>query len=726
MSGCPEHLELEAAAESDPPLQRLAEHLQTCEPCRRRFDDIRQNNRLLDEVRTRLPSVSVPPPALDAALVPGFELIEEISRGGQGVVFRARQTATKRPAAVKMLLGGSVATDRQRARFHREIEIAARLRHPGIVSVFASGVVGDGREFVAMEYVEGLPLDVYLRRRWPLETTEGRKRTEAILDLIAQIASAAGHAHAAGVIHRDLKPSNILVGEDGAPRILDFGLARADDSTRDVSLTQEFVGTLAFAAPEQLSGRPGAATSRTDVYALGVLLYASLTERHPYPADGPFADVARHVLNTDPCPPSEIAPKTPRDVDTIVLKALAKEPDRRYHSASELAADIRDFLAGRPIAARRDSTMYILTRLARKHRIPAAAAVLILITVVGALIGLAILARDLERQRLAALDALRDSAVHRARLLGAAGETASAERLLWGEALRSGLDPADPDAPFAPSAEVRRAAWALAEFYSRVPRVARVRMPNLVVAADIEPGAESFCAVMADGATGRWTLKGEPLESTTPWRPFQAAYPTSATRDGSRVVFADDQGLHHFAPRERRTIFGPLPAYTSRARASISEDGQRLAVAEDNGDLSFLDPHTGERLALLHRSALALGAPCFTPSGLFAAGVHGESGPELRLWRAPDPKPVRILPLPQELLAPTHDPMRRATTTPDGGVIAAVVGGSVAIWSGDADQPAAIISAVPSQPLYVQLTPDGSSLSVSDLRGTITEWALPE
>lgn len=722
---CPSILELEAAAAGDITPEPVLQHVQVCEPCRRKLDDMAANNRFLQQIRPQLAARTTETPTLGPSVVHGFELLEEISRGGQGVVYRALQSTTKRPAAVKMLLAGALASDRQRARFHREIEIAARLRHPGIVSVFESGVTIDGRQFVAMEYVEGVPLDIFLRRHWPLETSNGRARTAAILRLMASVASAAGHAHAAGVIHRDLKPSNILVDAAGAPRILDFGLARADDSSRDVSVTQEFVGTLGYAAPEQLSGQPGAATSRTDVYALGVLLYTSLTERHPYPCDGPFVDVARHILSTEPAPPSTLVPRLPHDIDTIVLKALAKDPARRYQSAGALAADIDDHLAGRPISARRDSTMYVLSKLAKKHRVPAAAAAAILVTIIGALVGLAVLARDLERERSAAIGALRESAVHRARLLGAAGETASAERLLWEEAFRSGLDPRDPLSAYSESAEVRRAAWALAEFYSRIPRVARVQMSSDAYAW-IDPGAESFSAIASDGATARWSFQGELLSGAPPWRSSEQPYALSATAHGEQLVFWDSQGLHHVAPFERRAVFGPLPDFHARTRAAISRDGLWIAAAEDSGRLTLLDARSGDRLAILHQGVLPLGGPSFTASGMLAAGVQGEERPEIRLWRAPDPEPVRVIPIPDTLIRPTHDPFRHAATTPDGRLLAAVVAGVVAVWNEESNEPFAIISGAAAQPLYVQFSPDASTLRIADLQGSVTEWSLPD
>jgi serine/threonine protein kinase/Tfp pilus assembly protein PilF len=382
-------------------------HAMGCEACAEALEEIRENLRFLGHAAGMLADAIDSPGALAArhtthtppTSVRGFDLLEEINRGGQGVVYRAVQTATKRPAAVKMLLGGAFATERQRQRFEREIEIAARLRHPNIVSVFESGTASDGCPFVAMEFVEGVPLDRFVRDRHADSRRSDRARIDEAVRLVGMIASGVGHAHTSGVIHRDLKPSNILVESSGNPRVLDFGLARPLDASRNVSTTHEFVGTPAFASPEQLGGDPALVDARADVYALGLILYNTLTGRHPYPCDGTIAELARHAITTEPTPPSRHVSRLPMDVETITLKCLSKDRTRRYANASALASDIEDYLHGRPISARRDSTMYVLQRLAMKHRIPAIACVLVAITIVASTVTLAVLAKDLADKR---------------------------------------------------------------------------------------------------------------------------------------------------------------------------------------------------------------------------------------------------------------------------------------------------------------------------------------
>ncbi len=426
MAGCPSVRQLEAHAAGKAADSSIEGHVAGCAACRDLIAEIHDNNRFLLGVAGNLAKAWDAPPRVavtaDAAPtaghgrprdgsmpnIEGYTLTGELSQGGQGVVYRAVQVETKRPAAIKMLITGSFASERQRQRFDREIEIAARFRHPNLVSIFESGQATDGRRYVAMELVEGLPLDraieMHGEEAGPAAGGSAARtgapvprRVDAIMRLFSLICAGVGHAHAYGVIHRDLKPSNILVDGTGNPRILDFGLARPADASYDVTATRDFVGTPAFCSPEQLSRDPGALNARTDVYALGLLLYRSLTGKHPYPCDGPLHEVARHAIETDPTPPTRYVPRMDMDVQTIVLKCLAKDPARRYATASALAADINDYLAGRPISARRDSLLYVLGKLAVRHRIPVIAGLLVLVTVVGAAVGFSLFARELRR-----------------------------------------------------------------------------------------------------------------------------------------------------------------------------------------------------------------------------------------------------------------------------------------------------------------------------------------
>lgn len=320
-----------------------------------------------------------------ADLFPGFEIVAEISRGGQGIVYQAVQLATKRKVAIKVLLHGHYADSDSRRRFQREIELLAQLRHPHIVSIFHADLTRDGRQFYVMDYVRGLRLDEYLR--------DQDASIDRIVRLALTVCEAVSYAHAQGIVHRDLKPQNILVDRDGQPHILDFGLARtlSENVDQQVSLTRAVIGTLRYLAPEQAAGDPAAIDARTDIYALGIILFTILTGCMPYDTDGSWAEAIHNISHTRPPRPSSIRQGTNPDLDTIILKCLAKERERRYPSAAALADDLRACLAGSPISAKQDSVIYLLRRHARqgiaRHLITAHLAVIAAATVLAIGIG---------------------------------------------------------------------------------------------------------------------------------------------------------------------------------------------------------------------------------------------------------------------------------------------------------------------------------------------------
>lgn len=303
--------------------------------------------------------------------IEGYEVQRELGRGGMGVVFKALQHSTKRVVALKVLIEGEFASDASQRRFEREVELAAQLRHPNIIPIYDSGRSG-GRMYYAMEYVHGRPLTEYLRAHNP--------PVEERLRLFIRICGAVAHAHLRGVVHRDLKPANILVDADGEPHVLDFGLAKIG-GMRDMamSITAQVIGTPAYMAPEQVAGDPTAIDPRTDVYSLGIVLYEMLLGSMPYPTTGALGDTLNHITGTEPVAPRKKNRSVSRDLETIVLKALAKRKDERYQTAHALSADVSHYLAGEPIEARRASALYLIGKALWPHRHFAAAVALILI-----------------------------------------------------------------------------------------------------------------------------------------------------------------------------------------------------------------------------------------------------------------------------------------------------------------------------------------------------------
>ncbi|MCP4246449.1 MAG: serine/threonine protein kinase [bacterium] len=312
---------------------------------------------------------------------PGYEIIGEIHRGGQGVVYRAVQKSTQRTVAIKVMHEGPFAGSADRVRFEREIQILGRFNHPSIVTIHDSGQAA-GSAFFVMDYIEGAPLDAYM--------TQGKKSVTETLQLFTKICDAVSAAHLRGVIHRDLKPGNIRVDAEGVPHVLDFGLAKvapydviAGEKPEAITMTGQFVGSLPWASPEQAAGSQDQIDIRTDVYSLGVILYRMLTGAFPYMVSGMMRDVVDNILTAAPTRPRGLRPEIDDEVETIVLKCLAKETERRYQSAGELARDIRRYLAGEPIEALRDSVGYLVRKHLRKYRLPVTIAILFVALVTG-------------------------------------------------------------------------------------------------------------------------------------------------------------------------------------------------------------------------------------------------------------------------------------------------------------------------------------------------------
>jgi tetratricopeptide (TPR) repeat protein/tRNA A-37 threonylcarbamoyl transferase component Bud32 len=285
--------------------------------------------------------------AAELPRIPGYAVEALLGRGGMGIVYKARHLRLKRSVALKMLITGAYAGPRERARFQREAEAVAGLRHPNIVQVY-DVAEHQGWPYFTMELVEGGSLARALGG-----TPKPARQAAALL---AALAEAVQVAHQAGIVHRDLKPSNILLTAEGTPKIADFGLARHFDGGPALTPSGDRMGTPSYMAPEQVIGKAGAIGPAADIYALGSLLYEMLTGRPPFRGDT-ASETERQVIAEDPVPPARLNPKVPRDLETICLKCLHKDPQRRYANAGALGEDIRRFSEGRPIQARRTSPL---------------------------------------------------------------------------------------------------------------------------------------------------------------------------------------------------------------------------------------------------------------------------------------------------------------------------------------------------------------------------------
>jgi len=272
-----------------------------------------------------------------------YELLEEIGRGGMGVVYKARQKCLDRTVAVKMILAGHLASPEHVRRFRAEAKVAAALRHPHIVDVHEVGEL-HGRHYFVMEYVDGTSLAERI--------ASGEMEIEPAVRLMAQVARAVGELHRLGIVHRDLKPSNILLDAESRPYVTDFGLAKMFVPGSDVQTTTgAILGTATYMAPEQAAGHSAEATPASDVYSLGAILYEMLTGRPPFHADSPL-DTLMQVLTREPTLPRRLNRRIPRPLELIALRCLSKSPADRYDSAEALADDLERFLKGETLAAR--------------------------------------------------------------------------------------------------------------------------------------------------------------------------------------------------------------------------------------------------------------------------------------------------------------------------------------------------------------------------------------
>jgi serine/threonine protein kinase len=320
---------------------------------------------LLDDLSETPPQNSTNASLFEARDYGDYELLEELGRGGMGVVYKARQKKLDRIVALKMILRGDLASPADLARFRAEAEAAAQLHHAHIVPVYEVGEI-DGRPFFSMKLIEGTTL--------ARELLDGPQPSRAAAEMLAPICRAIADAHRRGVLHRDLKPSNILIDQEGHPFVTDFGLAKrvksdASDShligLHSITQSGAILGTPSYMAPEQAAGNRGHVSTASDIYSLGAILYAMLTGRPPFQAESAL-DTVLMVLEQDAVPPRMLNPKVDPDLEMIALKCLQKPQDLRYATADALADDLEAYLANEPISARSTHLSQIITRAFRE------------------------------------------------------------------------------------------------------------------------------------------------------------------------------------------------------------------------------------------------------------------------------------------------------------------------------------------------------------------------
>ncbi len=639
MSRCPTHQQLEDLLEEhlgEAEARAVTAHVGKCGRCQ---DALERLSGGADEDEARLSSVrlAAPAPPTTAFLdrlkqappfpgagrpagpekagppaVPGYEIAKELGRGGMGVVYQARHLGLNRPVALKMILAGGHAGPKDLARFRQEAEAVARLRHPNIIQIYDIGEA-DGRPYFALELVEEGSLVRRLRGEPQPVFPTAR--------LIETLARATHYAHQNGIVHRDLKPANILLvsgrvvsggvvsGESSAdtthhspltthqPKITDFGLARRLDDQASGSPPSEVVGTPSYMAPEQAQGRAQAAGPAADVYALGAILYEMLTGRPPFKG-ATAVDTLVQVMHEEPLRPSRLRPKVPRDLETICLKCLQKDPRKRYTSAEALADDLRRFRQGKPILARPVGALERSWKWARRRPLTAALLAGMLVSVVLGFAGVtwqwrvAADARDVavaEKQEAERLRRIAEEARQRAgrdrersrralyysrisqtQLQWRVNDLAGAERSL----ARCVPDPGRPD----------RRGW---EWHY----LSGLFHAELLTLSHPQGGLGASVAVAPDGRYVASVVGGYPPEERE--KPGEV-----------RLWDAADGRLLHAIP-------GPGTLH----RLAVAPDGKRLAVGATDGTVRILDAATGREALRRALHTQAVTGLAYNPAG---------------------------------------------------------------------------------------------------------------
>lgn len=757
-ASCPESDVLESLAAGVPAANNVTQHLDDCAACRAALQRIRDNNRFLAKFAPggALPRIPVAEPS-QTIDIPGYEIQGEIHRGGQGVVYHAVQKSTKRDCAVKVMKHGPFATSADRARFDREVSTLGMLEHPNIVAVRDAGAVA-GCQYFVMDYVDGWPLDEAFDAdgltlsdslvaaqldsvdRQKIGSSRGQSavRTRSMLRVFIKVCDAVHAAHLRGVIHRDLKPSNVRVDHHGEPHVLDFGLAKSIEPQMESAVTQtgQFLGSLPWASPEQVEGASVRIDLRTDVYSLGAILYQLLTGQTPFDVGGSIRETLDSILLRPPPKPSALASslggsRVGDELDTIVLKCLAKNPDDRYQSAGDLSRDLRRYLAGEPIEAKRDSALYVLRKALQRYRMRVAVAAVFAVLLAAFTIALAVMYRHsarLEREAVHSADSLSEmlglSNIEKGRMAGLIGNMQLAEQLLWGELLihRTAGDSNAVALNSPPKAHDglggSEVYWALLELYRRFPCI-RTIAPE---------GAEFFGIKVAEDGHSIWTTDAS--GSVRRFDSFGAKVDAFQIEQWSKGVqtHIDPHGSSVFGHHSDRlaiwrrdhgsdpAIVWTLPQWI--AAMNISASGRLFAFVLE-GEAIVMDGADAVELGRFRGDRVNLAAVAISNDDRRLAG-RAEMG-DLYIWDIESGRQLSHMRSPAPFAQHTLHSQGNLLFSPDDQRLAdAWMDTPGRIWNLAVDPPAAIeLSESSGDKRVVDFSPEGNMLAVGDMGGVL-------